>query len=299
MMAKRDLVENIGVDLQWRLFGTGPAIVDALEKGELDMAYIGLPPAIIGVDRGVPIKCVAGGHIEGTVISSKKQYKGFSEGNDLGDILKQFCGLKIGVPGKGSIHDVIITECLKRFSLNKKIKIVNYKWADDITEAVGKDEISAAVGTPALAVAIKRYACGKILYPPSLLWPYNPSYGILVDSGFLSKESGIVERFLIKHEEANDFLRNRTSEAAKHISDYVGFIDEDFVLDILKVSPKYCAQITDEYIASTVDFVKALKRLGYIAREFSIDEIFDISLIRKIHHSKDHYGDGISVNIDL
>ncbi len=293
-MAKQDITKSLKADLEWRLFGTGPAIVNAFEKEEIDLAYLGLPPSIIGIDRGIKIKCIAGGHIEGTVIIGSKQHKGFPELKELGDILKQFAGLKIGVPGKGSIHDVILTDCLQKYALEKEIEVINFQWSDKITEALSRGEVSAAFGTPALAVACKRYANGSILYPPSSLWPNNPSYGILVSSTFLNKEHKIIEKFLIMHEEATSFIRNKTNDAAKIISDYVGFIDREFVMDTLQVSPKYCAKITNAYIASTMKFVETLKKFGYIKREISSDEIFDTSLIERIHLSKDHYEDGIA-----
>lgn len=296
MMAKGNTEERLGINVEWRLFGTGPAIVDAFRRRELDLAYIGLPPAIIGISKGVPIKCIAGGHKEGTVLCGKSQYRGFPELNNLGDILKQFSGLKIGVPGKGSIHDVIISYCLEKFNLKEMIEIVNFEWADQIIEEMAKDRIPAALGTPALSVAVNRYANGRILYPPSRLWPDNPSYGILVDENFLNKEREIVERFLLLHEEATSFIRNKPRQVAKMVSDYIGFIDEEFVIEIFKVSPKYCAQLTDGYVSSTMGFVKVLKKMGYIDREVTADEIFDISLIRKIHPQKDHYGDGILDN---
>ncbi len=293
LMAEGTVEQQLGIEAEWKLFGTGPAIVNAFERGELDLAYIGLPPAIIGIARGVAIKCVAGGHVEGTVISGKSRYKGFPEINDPGDMLKQFRGLKIGVPGRGSIHDVILTDCLEKYDLKKDIEVINYAWADQVMEAMVRNNISAAVGTPALAVAIKRYADGEVLYPPSRLWPNNPSYGILVHNAFLDDESTIVENFLKVHEAATAFLRNRPQDAARIISDYVGFIDEEFVLDTLKVSPKYCAQLTGAYIASTMEFAGAQRKLGYISREIAADKIFDTSIIKKIHPEKDHYGEGI------
>lgn len=294
LMAQSDADKRLGIDIDWRLFGTGPAIVDAFEKGELDLAYIGLPPAVIGIERGINFKCIAGGHIEGTVISGKKEFRGYPEIDDLGKILKQFSRIKIGVPGKGSIHDIIIRKYLESFNLGKEVEILNFKWADEVVEAMAKNKISASVGTPALAVAVRRFTNGKILYPPSKIWPNNPSYGILVDSRFLKKEREISERFLVMHEEVTSFIRNKPRQVARVISDYVGFIDEDFVFETLKVSPKYCAQLTDEYISSTIEFMKPLKKLGYIKKEIPPEEIFDTSLIRKIHPEKDHYGDGIS-----
>jgi NitT/TauT family transport system substrate-binding protein len=278
-------------ELDWKLFGTGPAIVNAFEKDEIDLAYIGLPPAIIGIDRGVKIKCVAGGHVEGTVISGHSQCKGFPEISGLYRILEQFTGHSIGVPGKGSIHDVIILELLRKYNLDKDIKIKNFRWADEILEAIHRGEVSAAVGTPALAVAVTHFTGGKILYPPSGLWPHNPSYGILVLDTFLNRHREVVERFLICHEEATAFLRNNAAGAAKIISDYIGIVGQDYVLDVLKVSPKYCACLTDEYISATMEFVRALKELGYIKRDILSDEIFDKSLIDTIHPEKDHYSD--------
>ena len=294
LMAEDVLTKTLGMDAKWKLFGTGPAIVDAFKRKELDLAYIGLPPAVIGISKGVEIVCVAGGHMEGTVIAGRKEFAGFPAQEDLGPILGQFRGRKIGVPGKGSIHDVILSECLERYGLAKKITVINFPWADQVTEAVVRGEVSAAVGTPALAVAIRRFAQGKILYPPSRLWPNNPSYGIMVDKDFLEREKKTVERFLMMHEDATSLIRNRPRLAARIISDFVGFIDDEFVMETLKVSPKYCARITDGFVASTMEFVKVLKKLGYIEREITSDEIFDTSLINRIHPTQDHYGDGIS-----
>ncbi|MEW6108455.1 MAG: ABC transporter substrate-binding protein [Nitrospirota bacterium] len=289
LMARRDLLKDKGICPDWRLFGTGPAIVNSFGKDGLDIAYIGLPPAIIGIEQGLSIKCIAGGHIEGTVVSAKVQYKGYPEMGDLGDILQQFCGLKIGVPGKGSIHDVILNDCLKRYGLSDKIEVINFQWSDMITEAIVRDEIAAAVGTPSLAVAIERYAGGRIIYPPSLLWPNNPSYGIHVNSTFLKRESKMVEQFLLCHEEATLLLRSREEEVAETISDFIRIVDKDFVLEALRISPKYCAQITEGYVDSTMEFVKTMKNLGYIKRVLSSDDIFDTFLIKKIHPDRAHY----------
>jgi len=289
LMADKEISGELGAEVEWRLFGTGPAIVNAFEKDELDLAYIGLPPAIIGIARGVRIKCIAGGHMEGTVIAGPKRFMGFPETDDIETVLRQFIGLKIGVPGKGSIHDVIIKQYLERYHLGGEIEIINFQWADLVTEAVVKGDVQAAVGTPALAAAVIRYADGRLLVPPSMIWPNNPSYGIVASNGLIKTEPELLERFLLLHENAAAVLRERPDAAAGVISSYVGFVDRAFVSQVLGISPRYCAQLTDEYIACAMEFVKTLQRLGYIGREVSSSEIFDHSLIRKIHPEKDHY----------
>lgn len=293
LMAEGDTDARLGAEIEWKLMGTGPAIMKAFSRDELDLAYIGLPPAIIGMDQGIRVICVAGGHVEGTVMAGKAQWTGFPETGDLGMILRQFRGRKIGVPGKGSIHDVILKDCIEQHGLEREIEIVNYPWADLVTEAVVKDEVSAAVGTPALAVAIKRFAAGRVLYPPSRLWPNNPSCGIIVDTGYLARETTRVERFLRLHEEATEFIRRRPAEAARLIADYVGIVDERFVLDTLMISPKYCAQLTDGYVSATMKFVTVLKKLGYIGSDIAQGKIFYFDLIARIHPGREHYNDGI------
>ena len=292
-MANGDTDSRVGAEIEWKLMGTGPAIMKAFGRGELDMAYIGLPPAIIGIDQGIKVICVAGGHVEGTVMAGKTQWIGFPESEDLGMILRQFRGQRIGVPGKGSIHDIILHDCIQQVGLEQEVKIVNYPWADLVTEAVVKDDISAAMGTPALAVAIKRFAGGRVLYPPSRLWPDNPSYGIVVDTEYLKRETTTVEKFLGLHEEATEFIRRRPADAARLIADYVGIVDEHFVLDTLMLSPKYCAQLTEGYLKSTMKFVTVLKKLGYIGSEIAQEKIFSLHLIARIHPGRDHYNDGI------
>jgi NitT/TauT family transport system substrate-binding protein len=84
LMARGDADARLGIGIDWRLMGTGPAIMKAFEQGELDLAYIGLPPAIIGMDRGIDVVCVAGGHVEGTVMAGKSGWQGHPDAGDLG-----------------------------------------------------------------------------------------------------------------------------------------------------------------------------------------------------------------------
>jgi NitT/TauT family transport system substrate-binding protein len=294
LMAQGDADARLGEEVEWRLMGTGPAIMKAFQQKELDLAYVGLPPAIIGIANGIDAICIAGGHMEGTVLVGGPLVDGFPKIKDLGVILRQFQGLAIGVPGTGSIHDVILRDCLERHGLNKQINVVNFPWADQVTEAMVRHEVTAAVGTPALAVAIGRFAGGRILYPPSQLWPNNPSYGIVADRGFLSRERGIIERFLVLHEEAAAFIRREPRKAARLIADFVSVVDEHFVLDTFAVSPKYCAGLTTDYVDSTMKFVPVLRKLGFIHQEIDENTVFARELIDRVHPEKDHYSDGIA-----
>ncbi len=281
-----DWLRKAGIEAQWKLFASGPDIVKAFESREIDLGYIGLPPVIAGVARGVPFKCIAGGHVEGTVMLAQKEYKGTDELGNEAAVLSQFEGKAIGTPPKGSIHDVIARDLVKRLGLDIEVK--NYPWADFVLDALVDKEIPAAAGTPPLAVAARRFCGAKIIIPPHGLWPNNPSYGIVVRDELMERPGAIL-RFLEAHERACNFIREKPREAAEIVSGLTQIVDPGFVLEAYRISPKYCAALTPEYVASTLGFVKVLEKLGYISRPVEEGEIFDFTLIKKAHPGPPHY----------
>jgi len=281
-----DWLKNAGIEANWKLFASGPDIVNAFETGAIDLGYIGLPPVIAGVARGIPFKCVAGGHVEGTVMLAQKEYCGVDELCDVAAVLSQFEGKIIGTPPKGSIHDVIARDTIGLLGLN--IEVRNYPWADFVLDALVDGEIPAAAGTPPLAVAANRFCGAKIIIPPHRLWPNNPSYGIVVRNELMEDPDTIVH-FLEMHEKASNFIRDRPREAAEIVAKLTQIVDPDFVLEAYRISPKYCSALSPEYVESTMGFVKVLKKLGYISRLVEKDEIFDLRFIEKVHPGPPHY----------
>ena len=287
-----DWLEKSGIHTTWKLFASGPDIVKAFENKEIDIGYIGLPPAIIGMDRSVPIVCVAGGHVEGTVLIARKNYSTYSELDDINTVMRQFEGKVIGSPPKGSIHDVIINNIINANGF--RIRVKNFPWTDFVLEALVDEEIDAAVGTPSLAVAAARGCGTKIIIPPHLLWPDNPSYGIVIRKELI-QYPGVILQFLEQHEKASNFIRIYPTEASRLVSRLTGIVDEEFALDAYRISPKYCAALSKEFVGSTMAFMPVLHRLKYISKIISEQEIFEYGFIEKIHIEKPHYNSPVSL----
>ncbi|MCK5559448.1 MAG: ABC transporter substrate-binding protein [Thermoplasmata archaeon] len=283
-------IEKMGLDTKWVLFGGGPAIVEAFAKRELDIGYIGLPPVMIGIDKGIGIKCIAGGHIEGTVFIGKNNYQSLVElGNDNNAFFEQFRGSKIGAPPAGSIHDVILRFYINKIGMDDEIIIKNFDWADFIPGAILNDELEAAVGTPPLAVLCARTFNSKILMPPDTLWPYNPSYGIVTSTDIIEVFPKLLEEFLKLHEEATQQLMTKADWAAEKVSKIVKVVDHEFILQSFELSPKYCASLPEKYIDSTLAFIPILKKLKYIDKDLGKSDIFDLRFINKLHQTQPHY----------
>jgi NitT/TauT family transport system substrate-binding protein len=285
-----DLLRTRGIEAEWTLFPSGPDIVNAMQQGTIDLGYIGLPPVIIGIDRGIPLACIAGGHIEGTVMIAGKGIRQAGECGRILEFLGQLSGASIGTPPKGSIHDVIVNELLREHGITD-VAVKNYAWADFLPDALVSGEIAAAAGTPALAVTACRFAGAHIVISPEALWPFNPSYGIVV-SGEMHKRRTLLLEFLGAHEAACELIRTDPHTCARIVSGITGMVDEDFVCEAYRISPKYCASLPPEYTASTMKFVGTLHTLGYIRRRVDENTIFDLSLIRDVHPGPHHYESG-------
>ncbi|HVP97118.1 ABC transporter substrate-binding protein [Methanoregula sp.] len=286
------LLADQDIKATWTLFPSGPDIIGAMQEGRLDLGYIGLPPVIIGIDRGLELACIAGGHIEGTVMIAGNTIRTLDACNDMAEFLSQLSGKTIGTPPKGSIHDVIVNNLL---SENKRtdIAVRNYPWADFLSDALVNGEIAAAAGTPALATTAGRYGNARLVVPPHRLWPFNPSYGIVVMRKMLEKRD-LITRFLTAHEAACEWIRKDPNACARIVAETTGMVDASFVLDTYRISPKYCAALPPEYIASTMKFAETLHALGYTSRLIGEKECFERSLIETLHTEPHHYTAGIS-----
>jgi NitT/TauT family transport system substrate-binding protein len=290
LMATRWLEEKLSLTVKWSMFGGGPAIVDAFSRSEVDIGYIGLPPVMIGIDRGVPIICVGGGHMEGTVMIGLSGCSTLEDlSGDMASVLEQFSGGVIGCPPSGSIHDVIIRNLLEKHDLGGSIEVRNFPWADFIPDALADGQVNAAIGTPPLSVTAARVCGAKVIIPPSKIWPFNPSYGIIVSHELLRDRPGLVEDFLRLHEDASNLIQYERVRAARIVSKLVEVVDSDFIVQTYQVSPGYCAALPREYIDSAMAFVPVLRNLGYIKNELDESDVFDRTVIENVHPGEHHY----------
>ncbi len=281
-----------GINASWSLYGTGPAMVEAFAAGEIDLGYIGLPPAMIGIDRGTPLRCIGGGHIEGTMMIAGERYAAAADAHSLAAVLRQFRGAALGSPARGSIHDVIIRHLLHRYQI-AGVAVKNFPWADLIPAAIAEGDIQGAVGTPQLAVVAQTFYRQKIILPPDYIWPFNPSYGIVVRADLLG-EAELLTLFLQTHEQACCFLREKPQVAAELLAKEQKAVNRNFIRDTLAISPKYCASLPAEYVASTMTFVPVLQEMGYLKKTLLPEDIFDRSFIQAIHPGPHHYTRGFS-----
>ncbi len=290
LMQNKDLKSQLNFEIDWHIFGTGPEMIEAFKNNELDIGYIGLPPAIIGIEQGVPIKCVAGGHVEGTVMCAQMKYKDDVQlDNNVRKVMSQFKGAAIGVPAKGSIHDVILQYYMDKYNLQDEIEVINYRQPELIALDMKNNKLEGGVGTPCLAVFASTLLESHLIIRADHLWDNNPSYGVFFHENLIKENPELVLGFLTLHKKSATLLRESPDVAARLIANTVEMTTEEYVKAVLKISPKYCIALSEGYVKSTMEFVKALHRLEYIKRALDIEDIFEFRFAEKIHPEPHHY----------
>lgn len=281
---------NSDLEISWFQFSTGPEMIKALKQSKLDAVYIGIPPGIIGIDKGVPMKCVASGHIEGTIMMGLEH--AFPLSNFEGDFFsffQQFHNQTIGVTRKGSIHDVILRKYLDKYKGKSSIKIKNYNEAELIAYDVYKKHIIAGVGTPALLTFASSFTKSHLLVPPYRFWSYNPSYGIFFHQKKISSSPDQVVSFLKAHKKASELLRLNPDKAAEIISRNYQIFSKKYVKQVIGISPRYCIAISPKFLQVTMNFTEYLQKIGYINKMYSKNEIFNLKFIEEVHPEQEHF----------
>ncbi|MDD3985295.1 MAG: ABC transporter substrate-binding protein [Methanobacterium sp.] len=62
------MYKDQGLNVTSMTISTGSSIVSAIASGDIDLGYIGIAPALQGINEGVPIKIVAAVNLDGSGI---------------------------------------------------------------------------------------------------------------------------------------------------------------------------------------------------------------------------------------
>ncbi|MFY9526614.1 MAG: ABC transporter substrate-binding protein [Firmicutes bacterium] len=101
MVAKAHRIfEKYGVEPVWKEYGSGGAVREALISGEADVGFMGIPPFLIGWDKGCPWKIAMG-----FVVVPIGLVTYDPEINSLADFKPED---KIAVPSPGSIQHILL-----------------------------------------------------------------------------------------------------------------------------------------------------------------------------------------------
>jgi len=209
------------VKIQWTSFNAGPAAIEALFAGTIDMTYVGPNPAINGYVRsnGEALRVVAGAASGGAALVVR---------NDAGiNKPEDFHGKRVASPQFGNTQDVALRNWLKKNGLktNDKggdVQIVPMANPDQLTLFLKKD-LDAAWAPEPWATRLIHDGNGRLFLDERTLWP-NGDFVIgllVVNTKFLQAHPDLVKNWIRANIDLTDWINSHQQEAKKLLNEQI------------------------------------------------------------------------------
>lgn len=214
--------KSIGRKIDWKTFNAGPAAMEALQAGYLDIAYVGPNPAINAFIRseGQALRVVAGASSGGAslVIHPRSGIKTEKDFNDK----------KITTPQLGNTQDVTAREWLAAhgYQLKEKGGTVSVLPIPNSEQFIlfQKGDIDGAWAPEPWATRMIQEAGGKRLIDERDLWPDRRfcTALVVVRKAFLDSNQGVVRKFLDSHVEITEWIKANPEVARRLVNSEIG-----------------------------------------------------------------------------
>ncbi len=228
-------------------YATGMALAAALSRGDINVGYICVVPAILAYSRGVPIKIVTLTHEYGYELVTTKDISNIDELN----------GKLVACPGEGSAANFIMKMAEQKYNVN--FKVLRTKPLMEI-DAMEKGSVKAAF-IPEHYASILVFKGFKILLKSQDIVQDMPGSCIVVKDNIIQKEPKTVKNLIKLTEKETEFINKNRPEAAKIVAKYLNCPSN--IIEYSMNNLVYTNKINTEKIQYVID---NLAKLGYIKK---------------------------------
>ncbi len=202
---------NVTLDL--KTFNAGPALIEALFAGEIDIGYIGPNPAINGYvkSNGAALRIIAGASSGGALFVVRPE-AGITSPADLG-------GKKLATPQLGGTQDVALRYLVQQAGLqtadNGGTVTILPTQNPDILTLFQKGEIDGAWVPEPWATRLLQEGGGEVFIDEREQWPDGKfvTTHVIVSKQFLDERPELVEAFLGAHVDTVQYIAANPEEA--------------------------------------------------------------------------------------
>jgi NitT/TauT family transport system substrate-binding protein len=272
------------VKVQWTSFNAGPAAIEALFAGAIDMTYVGPNPAINGYVRsnGEALRVVAGA-ASGGASQIVRNDAGINKPED-------FHGKRVASPQFGNTQDVALRNWLKSHGLKSNdkggdVQIVPMANPDQLTMFLKKD-LDAAWAPEPWATRLIHEGNGRLFVDERSLWPKGQFViGLLVvNTKFLNAHPDLVKNWIRANLDLTDWINAHPSEAKTFLNQQIqretgkslppAVLDEAFSRLQVTYDPLYGALTTAAQQAFDG---------GFLGRQMpDLSRLYDLSILNQV-----------------
>lgn len=272
-----------GLTLNKTRFAEGPAIVKALEKGELDVAYFGIGPALVARANGVDIRVVASSVVEQIALVVRGDLALYMLRNPLTGLarFRSHTGrkAKLATFSKGSVPDTVLRHWMSKVAklTDDSAEIVPLG-ADRVQQALLAGEVDgASILEPVITVVLAKDRSAKVILTGGEMMSEQPGSVLAVRGELLRKKPKVVQKLVDLHLRATEFLILEPQRAAKHVQAALGEQSISLELTERAITSPYGKFVADPYRirASTARMHDFQRELGVLNAPVSLDDLFE------------------------
>ncbi|HEX9061928.1 MAG TPA: aliphatic sulfonate ABC transporter substrate-binding protein [Clostridia bacterium] len=272
--------------IDWKQFNAGPAEIEALFAGEIDIGYIGPGPAINGYTKSKgDLQIVAGATDAGAILISRKDLV-------IKD-LKELNGKKIAVPQFGNTQDLSLRSLLLKNGIKDTTKggTVEIRQAEnpDIKTLLDKGEIDAAlVPEPWGSRLIKESKANVVLDYNQVFRDGKYTTSVIITSKkFNNDHPDLVEKFVRAHVELTDYINKNPDKAKETVNAQIKELTKKpLANDVLDAAFKRLTVTYDPEKDSVVEFGNLSYDTGFIKEKPDLKNLFSLDALNKVLKEK-------------
>ena len=273
-----------GVKVEWKTFNAGPAAIEALFAGAIDMTYVGPNPAINGYVRsnGQALRIVAGATSGGAALVVRND-SGIQKAQD-------FHGKRIASPQMGNTQDVALRAWLKSNGLktNDKggdVQVIPIANPDQLTLFL-KKELDGAWAPEPWASRLIREANGRLFLDERTLWPNGQfiTAHLIVSTKFLKEHPDLVKKWLAAHIELTEWINGHQNEAKQLLNQQISKeTGKALSADVLNDSFGRLQVTYDPLKASLLNAARSAFDAGFLGRQMpDLSGLYELSLLNQV-----------------
>jgi len=273
----------------YQSYVTGGALSSAIAEGYVDVAYIGLVPAIIALSKSAtPFKIVSGIYRYGYAFVANP-----SKIRNIKDLEQNTA--KIACPHEGSGENVLLHAALEIYQLDKSkvLSRMNRMNPHKILDALAKGELDGGF-VPEHWVSVAESKGFKILLTCKDVAPCISGAVLVIKENLVTRNPEAVKRLVQMTARSIEYVKSNAGDAAivtsRHLTHRLKKTNEaeKVELSYLKeVTPEMCIQAMQRIEFTPMIDVKEvqliinnLHRLGDIERPIKAEDIIDLQFLK-------------------
>ena len=267
---------NADLDIQVKIFDSGPQVIESIFSNSVDIAYVGPGPVINGFLKsdGNDLKILAGAASGGASFVIQK--------NSGLDLIENYSGKRIAAPQISNTQDVSLRHYLAENGLITAEKggdvfVLNIA-NPDIYTLFAKGDIDGAWVPEPWATMLVEELGGVRLFDENEFWPENQFSSVLLigRSDYIEKNPEIIKKWINANEKTAQWINNHPDESKKLYNEFLNsYMGRTLPQNIVEKSFSNIIITSEPLENSVYTFAERADALGYLGRDgYTLDGIF-------------------------